>query len=139
MRELIRRLRHCRRGSMSVEFAIVSVVFFPLVITLFELALLVRGQNALQMVADMTARCVAISSPACATPSSFATSAATKWVNASLLPASGVSVTKGTTCSTAPGTAVKVVLTSAYFANQSWPAPFNTITISATACYPTSP
>lgn len=136
---LRRRLLRDRRGVVALEFALVSFAFLPLCFGLIELGLGLWTRNSLQSAAEMTARCVAISSPACSNASQYAVSLATNWVNSTALAASGVVVQTGAACSTAPGTMVKVSLTSQLINNTGLPPPLNTVTITAVACYPTSP
>ncbi len=134
------RLLHDRRGAAALEFAIVSLAFFPICFAIIELGLMLWTQNALQATANMTARCVAIASPACSgSPSGYAVTQAQTWLNAGILTSSGVTVATATTCSTAPGTMVKVTLTSSFLSGLPLPPPFNGISLSAVACYPTSP
>ena len=134
-----RRLLQDQRGAMALEFALVSLAFVPLCFGLVELGLGLWTQNSLQSAAEMTARCVAISSPACSNASQYAVSLATNWISGAALVSSGVVVQTGATCSTAPSTMVKVTLTSQLINNTGLPPPLDTVTIKATACYPTSP
>ena len=133
------RLLRDRRGAVALEFALVSFAFVPLCLGVIELGLGLWTRNSLQSAAEMTARCVAISSPKCSNASQYAVSLATNWVNSAALATSGVVVQTGAACSTAPGTMVKVSLTSKLIDNTGLPPPFNAITITAIACYPTSP
>ncbi len=133
------RLLRDRKGAAALEFAMVSAAFFPLCLALFELGLVLWTRNSLQSAAEMTARCVAISSPNCTSPSQYAISLTNGWVSSGALASSGVVVQTGTSCSTAPGTMVKVTLSSPFMSNTGLPDPLGNITITASACYPTSP
>ena len=126
-----------RRGTVAVEFAIV----FP-VLLLFLLGMVVYGQviwttQALQSTAQQTARCVAIGSNACPTPSSYAvTKAAAYGVNG--LTASGVAVVTSQTVCSAPGTStfVQVTLTVPFTNPVGTLLPSFPTSIVAVACYP---
>jgi Flp pilus assembly protein TadG len=136
--------RHCglrqdRRGAVALEFALVALAFLPLCFGLIELGLGLWTRNSLQSAAEMTARCVAIASPNCRNPTQYAISLATGWISGAALAASGVVVQTGTTCSSAPGTMVKVSLSSQMISNTGLPPPLNAVIITAAACYPTSP
>ena len=133
------RLHRDRRGAVALEFALVALAFVPLCLGLIELGLGLWTKNSLQSAAEMTARCVAISSPKCSNASQYAVSLATNWINSTALTSSGVVVQTATSCSTSPGTMVKVSLSSRMLNNTGLPPPLNAITITATACYPTSP
>jgi Flp pilus assembly protein TadG len=128
------------RGAAAVEFALVSLAFFPLCFAIIELGLLLWTQDALQSTALQTARCVAVAAPACTgNAPQYAVNAASTWLTPGMLNVSGVSVRTNATCATAPGTAVVVTLTSTYFAGSPAAALFSSPTLTATGCYPTSP
>ena len=97
------RLLRDRRGAVALEFALVSLAFIPLCLGLIELGIGLWTRNSLQSAAEMTARCVAISSPKCSNASQYAVSLATIWISGKALASSGVVVQTGTTCSTSPG------------------------------------
>jgi Flp pilus assembly protein TadG len=135
-----RRLAHDRRGVAAIEFALVSLAYFPLCFGIIELGLMLWMQDVLQTTALMTARCVAIAAPACtANAPQYAVTTASNWLNAGMLTVSGVSVKTNAVCAGAPGTAVVVTLTSNYFAANALPYGIGSGTISLTGCYPTSP
>ena len=137
IRAALKGLRRDTRGAAALEFALVSLAFFPLCIGLAELGVLLWTQNVLQSTANLTARCVAISSPSCTTPATFAVNNATTWLNGGTLTSAGVSVQKNASCSTAPGSFVKVTLSVSALSNM--PQPLSNLTLSANACYPMSP
>jgi Flp pilus assembly protein TadG len=136
----VRRLAHDRGGVAAIEFALVSLAFFPLCFGIIELGLMLWTQDVLQTAALMTARCVAVSAPACtANAPQYAVTSASTWLNAGMLTVGGVSIKTNATCATAPGTAVVVTLTSTYFAMQTLPFGIISGTVSVKGCYPTSP
>ena len=63
-RPRLRSLLANRRGAAALEFALVMLAFLPLCLGTMEAGLLLWAHNALQTSANLTARCVAISSPA---------------------------------------------------------------------------
>ncbi len=121
-------------GVVALEFALVALAFMPLCFGLIELGLGLWARNALQSVAEMTARCVAIASPNCSDPVAYATSLANAWVSGAALASSGVAVQTGTTCSTAPGTMVRVSLSTVMINKTGLPPPLNSVIITASAC-----
>jgi Flp pilus assembly protein TadG len=134
------RLADDRRGVAAIEFALVSLAYFPLCSGIIELGLMLWTQDVLQTAALMTARCVAIAAPACkANAPQYAVTTASTWLNAGMLTVGGVSIKTNAACATAPGTAVVVTLTSTYFAASSLPYGIASGSISVTGCYPTSP
>ena len=135
----LQRLWRARRAAAALEFALVSLAFFPLCLGIIEAGMLLWTKNAIQATADLTARCVAIASPACAAnPAQYAVTTAGQWLSRGIITTAGVTVATGATCSTAPGTMEKVTITSSYF-TANLPKPFNGLTLTGNACYPTSP
>ncbi len=117
----------------------------PVLLTLmfggFELSRLLWTWQAMQLAGDLTARCVAIGGTACATPSSYAVSAA-QGLGAAL-PSSGVAVStttpSSTTCTPPTGnTAVQVKLTLTFTSPFSTLVPAVSRTLTTLSCYPTS-
>jgi Flp pilus assembly protein TadG len=136
----LRRLTADCRGAAAVEFALVSLAFFPLCFAIIELALLLWTQDVLQSTAVLTARCVAVAAPACVSDAQqYAVDTASTWLTPGMLTRSGVSIQANATCATAPGTAVVATLTSSYFVGNPLAALFGSPTLSATGCYPASP
>nr|WP_294521405.1 TadE/TadG family type IV pilus assembly protein [uncultured Rhodopila sp.] len=134
------RLAHDRRGVAAIEFALVSLAYFPLCFGIIELGLILWTQDVLQTTALMTARCVAVAAPACmANAPQYAVNTASTWLNSGMLTVTGVSIKTNAACATAPGTAVVVTLTSTYFASGALPFGINSGTLSVAACYPASP
>lgn len=134
-----RLLADCR-GVATIEFALVALAYFPLCFGIIELGLFLWTNDALQSTALLTARCVAISSPACtSSASTYAVNRASTWLNSGMLTASGVTIQTAATCQTAPGTAVLVTLTTSFFNGLTLPPPLPGLTLSASGCYPTSP
>ncbi len=64
-------------GTAAIEFGMVASVFVLFVIGLLEFGRMIWVSQALQVVGQQTARCVAIGSSACAAPASYAVSQAT--------------------------------------------------------------
>lgn len=128
-----------RRATVSLEFALIALAYFPLAFGVIEAGLLLWTKNALQTAANRTARCVAISSPDCTNAAQYAVSQATSWVNAHALTNSGVSVQTSTGCTGTSGTMVKVTVTSTSFSSVSFISQLATSTLTATGCYPVSP
>ncbi len=127
-----------RRGVAAIEFALVSLAYFPLCFGIIELGLMLWTQDVLQTAALMTARCVAIAAPACSSNApQYAVTTASTWLNAGMLTVGGVSIRTNAACATAPGTAVVVTLNSTFFAANV--LPYGIGTINVTGCYPTSP
>ena len=135
----LRRLRDHRRGAAALEFALVMLAFLPLCLGLIMVGLLLWTHNALQTTANFTARCVAISSPACASPASYAVSTSQNWLQVGTLTSSGVVVQTGTSCAGGSGSMVKVTLSSSSFTAIPWLSELSTNALTASACYPASP
>nr|WP_294505536.1 TadE/TadG family type IV pilus assembly protein [uncultured Rhodopila sp.] len=134
------RLAHDRRGVAAIEFALVSLAYFPLCFGIIEIGLMLWTQDVLQTTALMTARCVAVAAPACKTnPAQYAVNTASDWLSSGMLIVSGVSIKTNAVCATAPGTAVVVTLTSTYFATDTLLFGISGGAISVVGCYPTSP
>jgi Flp pilus assembly protein TadG len=128
------RLR-CRRGIVSLEFAILASVLIPLTSAIIELGLLLWTQTAMQSVAALTARCAAIGSPQCsASVPAYAVSLANNWTLSGAITTANVTVTTTTTCGTASGTFAKVTI-----AFPTWSKmvlkPFLPDSFTVTACY----
>jgi hypothetical protein len=105
-----------------------------------ELGMIMWTRNTLQSVAAITARCAAIGSPDCTNPASYAVTLANKWLNATKIAASNVSVNIAGTCST--GSPVVAVVPGVVVAitPSAWTGrvmhPFMPSTTTLTACYP---
>jgi Flp pilus assembly protein TadG len=65
-----------RRGTSTVEFAIVSLLFFALILGVVELGRLMWIANGLHLAVQQAARCGAVASSSCTTPAQVQTFAA---------------------------------------------------------------
>ncbi|MBB2203304.1 TadE/TadG family type IV pilus assembly protein [Gluconacetobacter tumulisoli] len=129
----LRRCLHGRKGAAAFEFAIVASVFIALILGMIELGLLWWTRNALQLAAELTARCDALGS--CADPSGFAAAQAGQWGLTGAV--SHISITIPGQChgiTTASGKFVMVQMESGYWADL--PPPFSGMTLQVSACYP---
>ena len=135
IRGWMRRLRDHRSGAAALEFALVMLAFLPLSLGMIEVGLLLWTHNALQTTANFTARCVAISSPACTNAASYAVSTSQNWLQTGALTSSGVVVQTGASCAGGSGNMVKVTLSSTI----PMLSELSTNALTASACYPASP
>ena len=138
--DTIRQLVRHRRGTTTVEFAMISAILFPLCFAIIEVGMLLWTKGALQSTAALVARCAAISSPLCTNPQTYAVNTATSWIMAGVISAGDVTVTTVANCPTgtgASGTFKKVTITSGFWATGILPPPFGSKNLSVTACYPT--
>lgn len=127
-----------RRGSVSLEFAIVGVVFMVLFLFVVQASLLLWAKAAMQETASRTARCTAIASSYCSDPTAYATSLLSDWgISSSFVPVS-VSVTPGATCNNSAGhfSLVKIDSTGGGFSG--FVSLLSGIVLSSSACYPSS-
>src|SRR5215831_19659261 len=58
LRTLLRRLRHNRRGSAAVQFAIVAPLFFGLLFAIIEVALMFFAGQVLETITQNSARMI---------------------------------------------------------------------------------
>lgn len=134
MRRCLRRLSAERDGTAALQFALVAPIFLSLVLFTLGAGLLLWAKGVMQMAAVRTARCTAIASPDCPDPTAYATSVLKAWGVAGIVPAVGVSVRSASTCDGTVGRFSAVVITG------SGPAglvsPLSSMTLSASACYP---
>lgn len=132
-----------RRGSAALEFAMVAPALLLLLFGIVEYARLIWTWQALQLAGDQTARCVAIGASACATPSSYAVTAATGF-GALGLTSAGVTVTTvshaaGNPASCSPpvgNTAAKITLSLVFASPVSTLLPGINQTVLTSSCYP---
>lgn len=143
MRTLPGRLRHDRRGSTAVEFAVVSVMMATCFFAIVNGGLFLWAKGTLQSVASQAARCGAIGgSPCSAGVPAYAVSLATSWFSASLIGTSNVTASSGQTkCPPSGSTYITgnfyyVSITSTYMSNLNMPLIFSNYPITAQACYP---
>lgn len=131
----MRRLIGDRTGATAVEFALVASGFSVLLIGSIEVGLLLWTKNALQVTADMTARCAALGS--CSAPS-YAVSLAAQWVTAEVVNTSDVTVSTTSLCQGASGGYSKFTMVTV--SSELWSglliAPLSSVKLKASACYP---
>ena len=135
-----------RRGVTAAEFAILMPVLLAMLLGIFEYGRMLWTQQGMQALAAVTARCVAIASTACATPTSYAANLGGTFGVGSLT-ASGVSVvntpalqTNASACSPATSDVVftQVTLTLTFDSPAAGLLPGLNRTLTAQACYPIS-
>lgn len=125
----------CRRGIVSLEFAILAAVLIPLTSAIIELGLLLWTQTAMQSVASLTARCAAIGSPQCsASVPAYAVSLANNWTLSGAITTANVTVTSATTCGTASGTFQTVTISFPIWSKMIL-KPFLPDSFTVSACY----
>lgn len=137
----MRTLSGDRRGTTSVEFAIVGSLMFTVTFGAIDLGLILWTQGSLQAVAADAARCGAISASGCTTTSgvqSYVQTAAASWIMSSVISDLTINVNSAVNTATCPtistGTYETVQITTTYL--NSWlPPPFSTWTINVCASY----
>ncbi len=134
----LRRWRRDRHGVVAVEFALAGVLLIAMVLGVIGAGLFVWTRSGLQAAANTTARCVALGSPDCASPTAYAVALANQWVFPGIITAADVTVAPATACNGATGNYTAVTITSAHWIGSVLPAPMNTLTITTTACYVSS-
>jgi Flp pilus assembly protein TadG len=135
-----------RSGSTTLEFALVAGILVTMLFGTTELGLLMWTRNVLQSTASLTARCVALGSSLCATPTQqvqFAVNAAQQWGLPGIITTNvaqhDVTVTAvATSCNGTLGTFVTVSITSPFWATGILPPPFSNVTLTTSSCYPTA-
>jgi hypothetical protein len=130
------KLLRSRRAVTSLEFAILASVLIPLTSAVIELGLVLWCQTAEQSVASLTARCAAISSPACSGGvAAYAVTLSNNWTLTGAITTSSVTVSTPTTCNSATGTFQQVSIKFALWSTMTL-KPFLPDTLTVTACYP---
>jgi Flp pilus assembly protein TadG len=136
-----------RSGSTTLEFALVAGILVTMLFGTTELGLLMWTRNVLQSTASLTARCVALGSSLCATPTQqvqFAVNAAQQWGLPGIITTNvaqhDVTVTAvATSCNgIAAGSVTTVLITSPFWATGILPPPFSNVTLTTSSCYPTA-
>jgi Flp pilus assembly protein TadG len=128
-----------QQGTTAIEFAIVALALLTLMLGGMEYARLFWTWEALQRAGDETARCVAIGSSDCATPSSYAVTAAGNYGANGLLAANVtvVSATSSTPCNHLTGnSAVSVTLSLSFSSPAGTRIPSLNRTLTTVSCYP---
>jgi Flp pilus assembly protein TadG len=124
------KIRHFRldiSGATALEFALCAPAFFMLVMGVVELGLLVWMQLALQQGVEAAARCASINKNTCASSSQIQTYAAAQ--SFGLSPPATTFTVSTPSC----GNQVQASYTPSYL--PSFPIP--TLTLTASACFPT--
>jgi Flp pilus assembly protein TadG len=129
----MKRLRD-RRGVVSIEFAIVATVLIPLTAAIIEIGLLLWTQTAMQSVAALTARCVAIGSALCTNGQTYAVTLANDWTLNGAISTSNVTVSTTTTCNTASGSFEQVSISFPLWSRMVL-KPFLPDSFTVSACY----
>jgi Flp pilus assembly protein TadG len=138
-----RELLHARRAAAALEFAIVAGVFMMTSLAAIELGFLWWTKDALQATAALTARCAALNACTCSsgscTPAQFAVERASAWILSGIITADSVPVSSGS-CNGASSSSsyTAVTITSSFWAEGILPPPFQSTTISVSACFPTT-
>jgi Flp pilus assembly pilin Flp len=134
---LWRGLRRDRRGVTSLEFAIVGSGLIAILMFITVGSLMLWASSALQVAATQTARCVAIASPRCADPSSYATGLLSAWGVSGVIPHLTVTTSYAQTCNVTAGHYVSVSIVSGSGQVTSTIPGLDAVSLSATACFPT--
>ena len=144
MRQAFAWLRRRDRGVTTIELALLLPgVLLPLTFAILGAGSFLWTQGALQSVADMAARCGAISSPNCSGGDSgvqsYAVSTANAWLPAGTITTGDVLVNAAATDCTGITSHVEIVeIKASYIASAVMPPPFNGKAIQVCAYYPTS-
>jgi Flp pilus assembly protein TadG len=135
---LSRRLVADRKAGNAIEFALVVPIFLMIVLGIITFGRIMWTLNALQAVGYQTARCVAIASSECATPSSYAIALAGDYGLGDLT-AAEVTVTSGSKCNqTTANQYVEVELSYPPYAILTAFLPSFATNLTSTTCYPTT-
>ena len=128
-----------RRGTTALEFAIVAPTFMMLMFGGFEYARLLWTKQAMQLAGDLTARCSAIASSACPTPTTYAATLANNYGAVAVAAANVTYASSSTSCTVPSGnTAVQVTITLNFTSPFSALVPSLLRKLVTTSCYPTS-
>jgi len=132
------RARRATAGVVGVEFALLSGFLILMLTGTLSIGILTWTQAGLQSVSMLTARCVALGSPLCpaASEKTYAVGLATARLFSGVISSSNVTITSGVSCAGATGQYTKVTINSSYWSGGLLAPPFNAVTLTATACYP---
>ncbi len=125
-----------RRGSVSLEFAVVAIPFVVLMMLIVGASMLFWSKSVLQMAAARTARCVAIGSLDCTYPTPYVNAMLADWGVGGLLPSVVVTVATGQTCGLAVGHYASVSITTPSGSAGAIAPGFSGVVLNATACHP---
>lgn len=122
----IGRLRRSRAGTTALEFALLALPFFTLVLGVVEFSRLVWTQTAMQFAVEKAARCAAVNTTLCGSSDQIQQYALSQML------APGVSATSFTY--TTPGCGKNVAATTVFSLNV--PGMSSSLTLTAQSCYP---
>lgn len=134
MKRSPRRLSAERDGTAALEFALVGPIFVSIVLFTVGVGMLLWAKGAMQVAAARTARCTAISSPDCPDPQAYAASLIRAWGVSGIVPTVVVSVRSVSTCDGTTGRFSAVAITGGGPAGLI--SPLSSVTLNASACYP---
>lgn len=123
-----RRVLAARNGNTTVEFALVGLLFFALIIGVVEIGRVLWTLNALHYGAQQAARCAAVNSTLCGTNGLLQTWAA--GIGGSALPGTAFTLDTGAACGMNVTASYTLVLYIPYMKMNP--------TLTATACFPKS-
>ena len=135
----LRRFAAARRGVVAMEFAIVGSTLVLILVMIIEVGLMSWTNAALQAAATDTARCLAIGSTACSTPTTYAVNRVTAWLFANVVTASNVTIQTGVGCNGAPGTYTQVKIVSANWIGNITPLGLSVPLLTGSSCFVSGP
>ena len=100
--------------------------------------MLVWTMSVLQTTAELTARCVALSSSACPSGASYAVSRAQQGLFTGAITSSEVAVMSSSTCNGIGGTYVRVTITAHHWAGAGLVTALSRMALTTSACFPVS-
>ena len=129
------------KGVAALEFAFVGPVFLLLLLFAMEASFVLWTKSAIEAVASQTARCAALSAPACPDEPrarAFANSLMDAWGVAGFVPPVDVSVEASETCGNTVGRFSMVTIRSTASSFAYFVPPLSSVVLTSTACYPSS-
>ena len=137
MMRLIGRLLKSSEGTAALEFALVGPVLLMLIVVIPAGAVVLWARGVVELAASQTARCTAIGVTACTNdPTTYATNVIRDWGMAGIVSSVSAVSTAKTTCSNATGLYSSVTVTGIAGIGGSSTMPFTSVTLTASACYP---
>jgi Flp pilus assembly protein TadG len=125
----IGRLRRSRAGTTALEFALLALPFFTLVLGVVEFSRLVWTQTAMQFAVEKAARCAAVNTTLCGSSDQIQQYALSQML------APGVAATAFTYAyNPSPGCGKSVSATTVFSLNV--PGMSSALTLTAQSCYP---
>ncbi|MCW3475432.1 TadE/TadG family type IV pilus assembly protein [Limobrevibacterium gyesilva] len=124
-----------RKGTTTLEFALIGPTLLLIVFFIMGAALLLWAKGTLQMAASQTARCTAIGSTNCTDAKAYAVSLITTWGAGAIIPSIDVSVQSNNSCNNMLGHFSKVTISTG--SGIAWFVPqLSGKALTASACYP---